>query len=204
MVVLLLGMLSLSPLAWAQDDDDEFDFLEEGDKAAASKKASGVNAGDFSTYDAEDDEDLADFRLAQPTPPPEPEAPKAPPTRALPYAVEGKAPLADNYPAQVVATATGAVVVELPVLVAQQPADVSAEYWLVAEVWSGGKKVAESRQLVGPTTLAQTGASFVFVKLLAPVADSAGALELRVGRASSASGAPKALFTRKVEYKLGS
>lgn len=199
----LLCLLTLLGPAWAQDDDDEFDFLEDGDKAAASQKAQGVSANDFDAYDAEDDADLADFKLA-PVEAPAPPPPPAPAPKALPYATDGKAPLADNYPAQVVATASGAVVVELPVLVALKPGDVSAEFWLVTEAWVGGKRVAETRQLVSAATLAQGGATFAFVKLLAPVSDAAGALELRVGRAATAAGAPKPLFTRKVDYKVGS
>lgn len=198
-------LLLLSSAAWAEgEEDDEFDFLKAGDTAAKKKEP---GAGDFSAYDAEDDSDLADFKLAPPEEEVKPKAPPPeakPPVKALPYSVEGKKPLGDNYPAQVVATAADSVVIELPVLLALKPGDLTTEYWLVAEVWSDGKRLTESRQRISASSAAQTGATFAFIKVLVPVSGATGALELRVGQATSATAAPKALFTRKVEYQLGS
>lgn len=195
--------LDLSVVA---DDDDEFDFLKGND----APKESEPNT-DFDLLDAEEDE-FSNFKLAPAETDVEPVEVQARGQIAvssrsskLPFDVAGKVALEDNFPAQVVYVDNDAVVIELPVLVARDAADHGGvSYWLVAEVYSDGMKVAESRQLVNKSSVAQTGPTIAFFKMLAPVPDAAGTLEIRVGQAKGNSGAPEALFTKPVKYKLGS
>ena len=182
-----------------EEEEDDLAFLKEGEEAAAKKAAEAGKSSDFSLYSAEDEDDLADFKVA---PPPKPKAEPKPEPKPEMVAVTPPAaakPLGDHFPARGSAS-QGGVVVELPVLIANSPTDVTGEYWLVAEVWSGGMKVNESRQLVLPAGVSKATPTLAYVKLFAPVADPAG-LELRVGKAASATAKPTLLFIRKVEAK---
>ena len=201
LVALTLGLFAAPVYAQETppEEDDDLAFLKEGEAAAAKKAAEAGKNSDFSLYSAEDEEDLADFKVA---PPPKPKAEPKPEPKPEMVAVTPPAaakPLGDHFPARGSAS-QGGVVVELPVLIANSPTDVTGEYWLVAEVWSGGMKVNESRQLVLPAGVSKGTPTLAYVKLFAPVADPAG-LELRVGKAASATAKPTLLFIRKVEAK---
>lgn len=125
------------------------------------------------------------------------------PAAGIALEVVGKTPLADNYPARIVATDRDAVVVELPVLLGRSRADFTGKgYWIVAEVLVDGKKSVETRQQVTAASLAEFGPTFMFVKLLAPVPAKTGNVEIKVSRLDTPTAAPKALFSRTVEYKL--
>lgn len=203
-VALLLSALFVSP-AWAQDpgdsvadgaptpaaDDDEFDFLKPANGGA---KKDTVSGDDFSMYEG-DDEDFKDFALA-----PAPEAkPKAAPKSSAPSS--DVRPLTASYKAEIVAVASDSVVVELPVLVAQGPADVAQDFWLVGEVWVQGKKVGETRQFISAQGLSQLGPTTAFLKAQAPVSGPSGSVELRVFKVVGNT-APQALFTQNVDYSL--
>lgn len=192
---MLLLVLSLALPVLAQDDDDDLDFLEEGERnAAALAGQQAPKADDFSAFDAED-EDFGDFQLKveqKPAPPPKPPEAAPPPVAAKP----GQAPLADNFAPTVRKAASGAMVVELPVLLAAEGAPPPQRGWLVVEVIADGRKVAEQRQPL-PTT---AGPHFAYVKVQVPVTAASGAMELKVGVAGDATGAPKALFSRAATY----
>jgi hypothetical protein len=179
--------------AESSDFEEEFDFLVEGEKNAARIAATkGASADDFSAYDEE--EEFADFELR-------PKAPKVAPR--LPYSLAGKAPLGDNYDATVVFSERDAVVVELPVLVARSPADFKGgDFWLVGEALQGGTVVAASRSWVSAGSLAQSGPTLAFVKMLVPVSSAAGDLEIRVSRLEEGQSTPTVLFSRSVSYQL--
>jgi hypothetical protein len=199
LAALTLGLFAAP--AYAQEtppeEDDDLAFLKEGEAAAAKKAAEANKTSDFSLYSAEDEDDLADFKVAAP---PKPEPKPAPKPEAAPVTPPAAAkPLGKHFPARG-SVGQGGVIVELPVLIANAPADVAGEYWLVAEVWSGGVKVNESRQLVLPAGVSKASPTLAYVKLFAPVADPA-ALELRVGKATTATAKPTLLFIRKVETK---
>ena len=211
MTSLLFSLLFAAP-SYAQDEDeDDFSFLEEGDKAAAAKAAATIGADDFALE--EEDEDFGDWEEA--APPEERDPGRADVSRraapsmgqgatSLPYSVVGKEPMADNYEPSVVFVDRDAVVVELPVLIARNPGDYAGRsFWLVGEIYVDGMKVAETRQQVSKTSIATAGPTLAFVKMLAPVPAETGTLELRVGQSSSAGGAPTAMFSRQVSYQLG-
>lgn len=204
---LLLTLAALScaaPAAFAQDasgpvadgaspaapEDDEFDFLK---GPTTSPKKEAVSGDSFSIYEGSEDE-FADFAVA---PPPE-EKPKP---KASPAPTASAEPLTPSYKAEIVATASDSVVVELPVLVARGPADVTQDFWLVGEVWVQGRKVGETRQFVSAQGLSQLGPTTAFLKVQAPVAAGAGKVELRVLRIVGKA-APEALFTQTVDYTI--
>ena len=200
----------LATLAFA-DDDDEFGFLDEGDEAAAAAKAAQITSGDF---ELEEEDDFGDWEEAPP--PTERDLGPGPEltgrtsatvgtnkATALPYSVVGKVPMADNYEASVVFADRDAVGVDLPVLLARNPGDYEGRsYWLCAEVYADGMKVAESRQQVTKAAIAQAGPTIAFVKMLVPVPAAKGTLEIRVGKATASGGPSTELFARKVDYQL--
>ena len=126
---------------------------------------------DFGMWDEEEGEDFGEFQLRLPDP--EPALP-------LPYSVVGRKPLADNYGASVVFADRDSVVAELPVLVARNPTDFASDFWLIGELWVGGSKVAETRQMVNAASLAQSGPTVAFLKMMAPIPAKSGELEFKV------------------------
>ena len=181
-----LTLLALAaPAALAEDDiviadddpsvssyEDEFDFLVEGERNAAQNASDSTEEEeDFGMWDEEEGEDFGEFQLRLPDP--EPALP-------LPYSVVGRKPLADNYGASVVFADRDSVVAELPVLVARNPTDFASDFWLIGELWVGGSKVAETRQMVNAASLAQSGPTVAFLKMMAPIPAKSGELEFKV------------------------
>ena len=124
-------------------------------------------------------------------------------TTKMPLDLDDKAPLADNWPAQVVYVDQDAVVVELPVLYARNRTEFDGiAYYLVAELYADGKKVAESRALVNRDAIAEKGPSVQFFRLFGPVAGTTGSLEIKVGKAASAAAKPTPLFSKILPFKL--
>lgn len=197
----LLASLALAPAAalagdaLADDDEDLF-------KTDASH-ATNAGVPDASAFGADPDEIDIPAYVAPVKVEPKAEAAKAPAGK-LPLDVAGKAPLADNWGPTVVATDADVVVVEMPVLYANggQGFDGTA-YWLVAEVYAAGTKVAESRTWVAKDSVALKGPSVQFFRLLAPVGTPSGVLEVKVSKLGTASGAkPALLISRSVNYQL--
>ena len=191
---LILSLFAIAPAAFAAEEaatapveEDELDFLKLGEEAALKKAAEqkAVSSDSFSIYDGADEE-FADFAVA-----PKPKAaPKA----------QDVAPLSAVAAAQVVFANADSIVVELPVLVARTPADVDGDFWLVGEVFVDGQKVAETRQFVSASGLAQLGPTTAFLKLQAPVTAPVGQVEMKVSQTPAAGTKP--LFTQMVKYRL--
>jgi hypothetical protein len=174
--------------------EDEFDFLVEGERNAAQlADKTAQDDEDFAMWDDDGEvEDFGEFQLRLPNP--EPALP-------LPYSVVGRKPLVDNYGATVVFTDRDSVVIEMPVLVARNPSDFSADFWLIGQVEIGGKSVGEIRQFITGASLAQAGPTVSFLKLLVPVESKKG--ELKVNVFKSADGeARELLFSSKTPYQL--
>ena len=137
------------------------------------------------------------------------EEPVAPAVVAVPAAlpgpvaldVAGKEPLANNYPAAIVAVDRDAVVVELPVLVAKSRAG-TAPFMLIASVFVGETKVGEVRQSFDPASLAEFGPTFAFLKVSAPVAAPKGEIKVVVSKAKADGTGATALFTQTTPYLL--
>ena len=139
-----------------------------------------------------DDDPPADLR---------PTSAAAAPVFGFGIATKGEQPLADNYPAASDAKDLDAVVVELPILVASKPADVSADYWIVTAIHVGDRKVGESRHFVGRSSVADMGPTLVWLKSVVPVLESTGKVELRVSQLPE-GGEASLLFTKTVKYAL--
>lgn len=202
-----LTLLALTaPVALADDDlviadddpsvssyEDEFDFLVEGEKNAAQNATeSAEDENDFAMWDEEEGEDFGEFQLRVPDP--EPAMP-------LPYSVVGRKPLADNYGASVVFADRDSVVAELPVLVARNPSDFASDFWLIGELWVAGTKVAETRQWISSGSLAQSGPTVAFLKMMAPIPATSGELEFKVFKSADGE-AREDLFRNVLPYQI--
>jgi hypothetical protein len=172
--------------------EDEFDFLVEGERNAAQMAEKTIyEDDDFAMWD-DDGEEFGEFQLRLPNP--EPALP-------LPFSVVGRKPLVDNYGASVVYTDRDSIVVELPILVTRNPGDFTTDFWLIGEIHVGGQKVAESRQFVSSTSLAQAGPTVAFLKMLVPVETTKGEVEFKVFKSADGE-SREALFTNILPYQL--
>ncbi|MFT5587838.1 MAG: hypothetical protein ACI9VR_005451 [Cognaticolwellia sp.] len=191
----VLGALFLSPLALAaetetetaSEEDDEFDFLSEGDEAAAERAEKAINGDDFDAFELEDDDDFSAFGATKP-----------PPVKVQKAAPVIRAALGDHFPVEIVQTLPNAVIVELPVVVGTR-ADVISDYWLVGEVFVDGEKVGESRQLVMASSLSDASVT-TYLKLHAPVSAQQGQVEVQVSQI--VDGKTNKLFGRKAAFRL--
>jgi hypothetical protein len=75
-------------------------------------------------------------------------------------------------------------------------------YWLVAEAFADGKKVAESRIQVTRDAIADKGPSVQFFRIFTPVPAASGVIVVNIGKAPSLAAKPALLYTRSVNYKL--
>jgi hypothetical protein len=194
LTAVLASLLALS--AHASDDDDD---LFTAPPPAETKKKDDVDAKSF--------EDKTDIEIA-PTATIEAKTAIAEQafvegTSKLPFAMKGKVALGDNYEPQIVFTDKSAVVIELPVIYATDRTLFDGmAFWVVAEAWTNGKKVAEQRVQVTRDSVASGAPSIHFFRMFTPVDTKEGDLELRVGKADSPAKKSTNLFTRTVHYKL--
>lgn len=183
--------------AVAADDDDDF-FSEK------KPENLGANAGMPDGNSFKDDDEL---NIPQ-APPPEAKVivkppPEAEPGGGMPLLTADQKPLNDNWAPAIVITQKDAVVIEMPVLYGLNKKEFDGvAFWLVAEVWADGKKVAESRTNVTRDSIADKGPSIQFFRMFTPVAAPSGVLEVKVSKVVS-TGKPELLFTRSVKYALG-
>lgn len=192
--VLCAGLLMAGAVHAADPADDDDDLFQDTPAAGGSVP----NSSSF-----KDDEDI-DIPMAKP--PPEERnlnMQTLSQTTKMPLNLDDKVPLADNWPPQIVYTDKDAVVVEIPVLYARSRAEFDGiAYWLVAEVYADGKKVAESRMLVNRDAIAEKGPSIQFFRMFAPVSGTTGTLEIKVGKAASGAAKPTELFAKTLPFKL--
>ncbi|MDP2317583.1 MAG: hypothetical protein Q8P41_32155 [Pseudomonadota bacterium] len=121
----------------------------------------------------------------------------------MPLDVVGKDVLGDNWSPQVVVADKDAVVIEMPVLYARNRTEFDGvAYWLVAEAFADGKKVAESRIQVTRDAIADKGPSVQFFRMFTPVPSASGVIVVNISKAASIAAKPTLLFTRSVNYKL--
>lgn len=189
--------------------DEEDDFFTK----STSTEEKGANAGVPSSDSFHDDEEI---EIAA-APPPKPKVDAGERdlggfdgkltvvnTSKLPVDTSGASVLGDNWGPTVAFTAESAVVIDMPVLYAKSKAEFDGvAYWLVAEAYADGKKVAESRVSITRDGIAETGASVQFFRVYVPVAAKTGMVEMKVGKASTNAGKPEPLFTRSVKYTVG-
>ncbi len=188
--------------AVADDDDDFF-------STTTPAEQKGVNAG-VPSGDAFTDDDAFDIPKTAPpeakvTVKPSPEKDLGPPgvSTAMPVNTAGAKLLTDNWAPSIVVADKDMVVVEMPVLYGNSKADFDGTaYWLIAEIFADGKKVAESRSNITRDAVADKGPSIQFFRLSAPVSADSGVLEVKVSRLPS-GGKSELLFTRSVKYTVG-
>lgn len=208
MIALLLLPLTLAvpsvcaeePAPAVVDDDDDF-FTE---KPAEDK---GANAG-VPTGEAFGEEEGFDIPKAPPpeakvtVKDPEKELGSAAGSTAMPVNTAGAKILSDNWAPSIVVADKDLVVVDMPVLYATSKKDFDGTtYWLVAEVYADGKKVAESRVQVTRDAVADKAPSVQFFRLTTPVAAATGVLEVKVSKTPQ-GGKSELLFTRSVKYTV--
>ena len=223
-ILLSLALLAFAGPAIADDDIDDLDFgIEEDDMdwggvhgdQPVEEDIYGLDSDpvedfdvmddEFDAYEDPDDDPLVGLtdRLGREAMAAAVAVDAGAKTATVKLDVVGKQPLADNYPAQVVAVERDAVVIELPVLLGRSRAGFEGEaYWLQLEVMAGDVVVATSTQWVGRQSLAEFGPSFAFFKVLVPVKSSAGELTMKVQQLDSLGSTGAALFTRSVAYSL--
>jgi hypothetical protein len=178
--------------AVAADDDDFF---------KSDDKPKPPDVPDASAFNAGDDDAISIAAPIKVEPPPPKAAPTGPSRLGLD--LNGKSPLTDNWAPAVVFTTADSVVVELPVLYANNGTGFDGNaYWLVAEVYADGKKLGEQRTQVMKETVSAKGPSVQFFRFFTPVTEASGVVELKVSKLASGSTKPSLLFTRSVSYSL--
>jgi hypothetical protein len=226
-ILLPLALLALAGTAVADDDFDDLDFgIDEEDlvfdggdarEDPVEEDLFGFDddpvedfdvIDDYDDFDAYEDPDddplvgLTDELLPEQMAAAQPIEAGAK-TATVQLDVVGKEPLADNYPAQIVAVERDAVVIELPVLLGRSRAGFEGgPYWLQVDVLSGDAVVATSTQWVDRVSLAEFGPSFAFFKVLVPVQATSGELTMKVQKLDQLGAAGAPLFTRAVGYSL--
>ncbi|MFN7144688.1 MAG: hypothetical protein ACK4YP_13010 [Myxococcota bacterium] len=202
--VLLLALALFAGPAFAQDEEDDlFDDSKE-------KKGNNADVPDAGSFSDEDDLGIPTFNTPKPAEDKEKDLsafvdPRTSvnSTTKMPIDVVGKDVLGDNWAPTIAIADKDAVVVEIPVLYARARAEFDGvAYWLVAETYADGKKVAEQRVQVTRDTIADKGPSIQFFRMFTPVSSTAGVIEVKVGKSTSAAGKPTLLFARSVTYKL--
>jgi hypothetical protein len=186
---LLTAILLFASPAHAQDDEDLF-------AAPPPKKKETESAPSFT--------DDGDIEIAA-APPPPPKvttaAAAAPAGGPLPLDLKGKAPLGDHFAPTIAFRTSGALVVDLPVVLAADAAGFTgAPWWLVVEAVADGVRVAETRSLVHREGLAAGAPSLAWTRLFVPVKQKSGLVELRIGKAATPEAKPSLLLTRSVPY----
>ncbi len=122
-------------------------------------------------------------------------------TRRSDEEVAQMAPLGDHFQVRILAHEPDALLIELPILVAKSPSSFQGpNYWLVVEIFVGGKKVGDHRLMVSRQTLATMGPTHAWVKALVPTPKPQGELTIRVLRLDAGSSEIRPVFQRKLTY----
>jgi len=214
MFSLALSLIALSPVVQANDAGDEFSFIEEGEKNRALNEAD--RAPDASLFLEEEDEDQA-WSSA-----PTPSTSSIDSNEAIDGALgqlsfersdpeedtgefgpdmTGLAPLGDHFPITIDRSPLGIIVAELPVLVARNQGDIGGDLWIVADIYSDGVKVSESRHFVSQNSVSEVDPSYVWIKTSIPTQAPAGQVEMRVFAAPPGKKEVQ-IFARKTSYRL--
>ena len=219
MIPLLTTFFLAVPFANAEETDsqEEFSFIEEGEKNRAKAESQRAPSADLFLQD--DDEDVTTWDAPSTdtaeiiddeieiSPSPELSAPNyesddpeedmdefGPPVANL-------SPLGDHFPLRIGPDGFGGVAAELPILVARNSADLQGQIWVVADVYADGVKVGESRHLVSPESLSEVGPTYIWIKSGIPVQGPSVTADVRVF-ASQPGKKEQVLFTRSAQIAL--
>jgi hypothetical protein len=220
MRTLLLSLVFFSPIVAADEaNDDDFGFIEEGERNRAKVEADRApNANIFLEEEDEDTEmwtapaediasvqtEINDVEGFDPTPP----APfafegddPAEDMEGLGPDMSGRSPLGDHFPLTVSPSTMGGLSAELPVLVARTSDDLQGDLWVVADIYADGTKVGESRHFVSPQSVSEMSPTYVWIKATVPTSGPAGEVEVRIFAAPPGK-KETPLFTRRAAYRL--
>ena len=221
MIALLTAFILSGPAAHAADTDseEEFGFIEEGEKNRAKVESQRAPSADLFLDDEEEDDvttweapapDTAEYidedidyiegPAISTSPVFEAEDPEEDMEGMGPM-VSGLAPLGDHFPLNVSMDGMGGVAAELPILVARSQTDIRGDLWVVADVYADGVKVGESRHLVTPASTSDSGPTYVWIKANLPVQGPSVTAEVRVF-ASLPGKKEQALFSRSATLGL--
>ncbi len=209
---LFAGLVVVGSLGMARAADDDDEIL--NGSSSTKKKGANSDVPDASSFKDEDDVVIPTLKPVGPGPVDKSEenldgysnasAVMAGKASKLPIETAGREPLVDNYPARILYVDNESVVVEMPVLYARTRAEFDGiAFWLVAEAYADGKRTSESRMYVSRDGIANLTPSVHFFQLSVPVTGSSGKIEVRVGKAASGAARATPLFTRTVDFKLG-
>ena len=217
-MISLLTLLLVGPQAFADDAemDDEFGFLEEGERNRAKVEADRAPSASIFLQEEDDespmweprdsgepfegiDDDLAeedelDMDIDPMNGDPiEDMVGLGPDMRRM-------TPLGDHFDLSVERSPLGPLVVELPVLVARTPSDLAGDLWIVADFYVDGRKTGESRHFFTPESASEMSATYAWLKTTVPVSSPSGIAEVRVfsappGKKETLLFARKAIFT---------
>ena len=219
MHLILISLLTGAPVAHADDADaDEFGFIEEGEKNRAIQEAD--RAPSASHFLGEDDDEVETWAAPQDVAGAEvdddidsgrdlfasnnPAFESADPEEdmeGLGPDLNEREPLGDHFPLTVTRSPLGTLVAELPVLVARNPADLEGDLWVVADVYTDGVKITESRHLVTAQSTNELGPTYVWIKATVPAQAPAGTVEMKVFAAPPGKKEAQ-IFARTTPYRL--
>jgi hypothetical protein len=219
MLSLILPFVLFSPVAVADDSsEDEFGFIEEGEKNRAKLEADRapnanifleeeeeeqmwVHNAETETHSEADVDEIEDFSTTGTSAAifesddPEEDMEGFGPD------MTGKQPLGDHFPLTVSRSPLGDLVAELPVLVARNSDDLQGDLWVVADIYTDGVKVSESRHFVSAQSAGELSPTYVWIKTTIPAGGPAGVVEARVFAAPPGK-KESPLFTRRANYSL--
>ena len=222
MIALLATFILAIPPAHAEEEnaDAEFSFIQEGEVNRAKVESNRAPSADLFLQEEEEEEvttwevpaedtagliDDEEELYAEPTtiataPVFESDDPEED-MEGFGPAVGNLAPLGDHFPLQIAQDGLGGVAAELPVLVARNNRDLDGQLWVVADVYADGVKVGESRHLVSPASLSETGPTYIGIKSSIPVNGPSVSAEFRVF-ASQPGKKEQVLFSRTAQVAL--
>ncbi len=220
MLSILFPLLMLSFGAQANDSDaDEFRFIEEGEKNRALNEADRApSASHFLEEENEEDDEQWSIPT-EATESPASEVDEVDEVEFSPGSIDpigsdpeedmiglgpdlvDREPLGGHFPISVTRSDLGALVAELPVLVARNQRDLSGDLWVVADIYTDGVKVTESRHLVSPMSVSDISPTYVWIKATIPVHAPSGQVEMRVYAAPPGKKETQ-IFTRQASYRL--
>lgn len=110
-------------------------------------------------------------------------------------------PLGAHFPVKILGHEPDALLIEVPMLIAESPqAFTQKDYWLIVEFFLGKKKVGDHRIMVSKHTLATMGPTHAWVKTMIPTPQPQGEITIRVLRMDAQSSEVTPKFERTLKF----
>jgi hypothetical protein len=218
MRILLFSLIFFSPTVAADEANDDFGFIEEGERNRAKVEADRAPNANIFLEEEEDIEmwsapaegsaeaqtEIDDVEGFEPTTPSSLAFEGDDPVEdmaGLGPDMSGRSPLGDHFPITVSRSTMGGLSAELPVLVARTSGDLQGDLWVVADIYADGIKVGESRHFISPQSVSEMSPTYVWIKATVPTSGPAGEVEVRVFAAPPGK-KETPLFVRRAAYQL--